>query len=164
MKKLTAIYARYSSHAQDGGTSIEVQVETCRRALAGQEGREYIDRARSGRALAGREALLLLLADAEAGQLDRLHVYKYDRLGRNLAETSAIIAQLEDCGVEVVSVTEGKDQLARGVQLVVAEHYSRALAERTRDGLIQRFRQHARTGGPRPRASSPKRSAGSGTS
>jgi hypothetical protein len=29
MKKITAIYARYSSHAQDGGTSIEVQIETC---------------------------------------------------------------------------------------------------------------------------------------
>jgi hypothetical protein len=77
-------------------------------------------------------------------------VYKYDRLGRNLAETSTILAQLEDNGVEVVSVTEGKDQLARGVQLVAAEHYSRALAERTRDGLMQRFKQHAWTGGPAP--------------
>ena len=116
----------------------------------GRQVREYVDRARTGRSLAGREALLRLLADAEAGQIERLHVYKYDRLGRNLAETSAIIAQLEDSGVEVVSVTEGKDALARGVQLVVAEHYSRALAERTRDGLIQRFRQRARTGGPPP--------------
>ena len=150
MKQKAAIYARYSSHAQDGGTSIEVQTETCQRALAGQEFREYVDRAKSGRSMAGREALLQLLADAEAGQIDRACIYKYDRLGRNLAETSAIIAQLEDCGVEVISVTEGKDQLARGVQLVVAEHYSRALAERTRDGLLQRFKEHAWTGGPAP--------------
>jgi DNA invertase Pin-like site-specific DNA recombinase len=101
-------------------------------------------------AFGGEEGLLRLLADAEAGQIERLLVYKYDRLGRNLAETSAIIAQLEDSGVEVVSVTEGKDTLARGVQLVVAEHYSRALAERTRDGLMQRFKQRASTGGPPP--------------
>jgi hypothetical protein len=32
----------------------------------------------------------------------------------------------------------------------VAEHYSRALAERTRDGLMQRFKQRASTGGPPP--------------
>ena len=150
MSKATAIYARYSSHAQDGGTSIEVQLDACGRGLAPGSVREYVDRARSGRSMVGREALLRLLADAEAGQIDRVLVYKYDRLGRNLAETSAIIAQLEDSGLEVVSVTEGKDQLARGVQLVVAEHYSRALAERTRDGLMQRFKQHASTGGPPP--------------
>lgn len=150
MRKTTAIYARYSSHAQDGGTSIEVQLDACRRDLPPRSFREYVDRARTGRALAGREALLRLLADAEAGEIERLLVYKYDRLGRNLAETSAIIAQLEDCGVEVVSVTEGKDALARGMHLVISEHYSRVLAERTRDGLVKRFEQKAWTGGPPP--------------
>ena len=101
-------------------------------------------------ALAGREALLRLLADTEAGQIERVPVYKYDRLGRNLAETSAIIAQLEDSGIEVGSATEGKDALARGMHLVISEHYSRALAERTRDGLVKRFEQKAWTGGPPP--------------
>ncbi len=149
MKK-TAIYARYSSHAQDGGTSIEVQLDACRRDLPPRTVREYVDRARTGRSMAGREALLRLLADAEAGQIERVLVYKYDRLGRNLAETSAIIAQLEDSGVEVVSITEGKDALARGMHLVISEHYSRVLAERTRDGLVKRFEQKAWTGGPPP--------------
>ena len=150
MKKATAIYARYSSHAQDGGTSIEVQLDACSRGLEPGSFREYVDRARTGRSVVGREALLRLLADGDAGQIDRVLVYKYDRIGRNLAETSAIIAQLEDSGVEVVSVTEGKDALARGMHLVISEHYSRALAERTRDGLIKRFEQRAWTGGPAP--------------
>ena len=150
MKKTTAIYARYSSHAQDGGTSIEVQLDACSRDLPPKTYREYVDRARTGRSMAGREALLRLLADAEAGRIERLLVYKFDRLGRNLAETSAIIAQLEDSGVEVVSVTEGKDALARGMHLVISEHYSRVLAERTRDGLVKRFEQNAWTGGPPP--------------
>ena len=148
MLKLTAIYARYSSHAQDGGTSIDVQIEACSRGL--ERCLEYIDRARTGRSMVGREALLRLLADAEAGKIDRVVVYKYDRLGRNLAETSAIIAQLEDCGVEVGSVTEGKDALARGMHLVISEHYSRALAERTHAGLVKRFEQKSWTGGPAP--------------
>jgi len=93
--------------------------------------------------------MLRLLEDAEAGKIGRLFVYKYDRLGRS-AETHAIVAQLEECGVEVISATEGKDSLARGVQLVVAEHYSRLLAENTRNGLLQRFEQGAWTGGPPP--------------
>lgn len=111
--------------------SLEVQTDICRKALAGETVREYIDRAKTGRSMAGREAPLQLLAHAEAGQIDRVCVYKYDRLGSNLAKTSAIIAQLEDGGVEVVSVTEGKDALTRGMHLVIREHYSRALAERT---------------------------------
>jgi site-specific DNA recombinase len=147
--KTDAMYCRYSSHAQDGGTSIEVQTEACRKAADG-ECREYCDKAKSGTAVAGRTALLKLLADAEAGQIGRLFVHKYDRLGRNLAETSAIIAQLEECGVEVISVTEGKDTLARGMHLVISEHYSRVLSERTRAGLVKRHEQRAWTGGPAP--------------
>ena len=150
MRKATAVYARYSSHAQDGGTSIEVQLEACGKGLAPGSVREYVDRARTGRAMAGREALLRLMADAEAGLIERVLVYKYDRLGRNLAETSTIIAQFEDIGVEVVSITEGADALARGMHLVISEHYSRALSERTRDGLAKRFEQRAWTGGPAP--------------
>lgn len=150
MTRKTAIYARYSSHAQDGGTSIAVQLEACGRGLEPAGVLEYVDRAKTGRAVAGREALLQLLADAVEGKIERVLVYKYDRVGRNLAETSAIIAQLEDCGVEVASVTEGKDALARGMHLVISEHYSRALAERTRDGLVKRFEQGAWTGGPPP--------------
>lgn len=149
MKK-TAIYARYSSHAQDGGTSIEVQHDACRRDLQPKTYREYVDRARTGRSMVDREAFLRLLADAEAGQVERVLVYKFDRIGRNLADTSAIIAQLEDGGVEVVSVTEGKDALARGMHLVISERHWRVLAERTRDGLVKRFEQKAWTGGPPP--------------
>ena len=150
MRKTVAIYARYSSHAQDGGTSIEVQLDACAKGLDPGTFREYVDRARTGRAMAGREALLRLLADADAGQVERVLVYKYDRLGRNLAETSAIIAQLEDSGVDVASISEGRDALARGMHLVIGEHYSRVLSERTRDAMVKRFEQRVWTGGPAP--------------
>ena len=146
--KIDACYIRYSSAKQSEGTSIEVQIEACHAASDGIC-REYIDEARTGRALAGRTALLRLIADAERGEIKRLFVYKYDRLGRS-SETHTIVADLEDLGVQVLSVTEGQDELARGVQLVVAEHYSKALAERTRDGLAKRFEQRAWTGGMAP--------------
>lgn len=146
--KHDAIYARYSSHAQDDSTSIEVQIETCERA-AGGACRQYVDRAKTGRTMAGRSQLLALLADAASGKLKRVFVYKFDRFGRD-AETHTIVRDLEEHGVEVVSATEGTNQLARGIQLVVAEDYSRQLANRTRDGLAKRFEQGGFTGGVPP--------------
>ena len=146
--KHDAVYARYSSHRQDDGTSIDVQLEACHR-LAGDPCVDYVDKAKTGRTKAGRKALLRLIADAEADKIARLFIYRYDRLGRS-AETHAIVADLEDLDVEVISATEGKDALARGVQLVVAEHYSKALAERTRDGLLKRFDEGRWTGGHPP--------------
>jgi DNA invertase Pin-like site-specific DNA recombinase len=148
MTKGDAIYARYSSHKQDDSTSIEVQIEACERA-AGHPCAHYIDRARTGRAVAGRGELQRLLADAEAGKIHRLWLYKYDRLGR-AAATHAIVEDLEDLGVEVISVSEGTNALARGVNLVVAQDFSRQLGQRTRDGLMKRHQQRSWTGGTPP--------------
>jgi len=146
--KHDAVYARYSSHAQDDGTSIDVQIEQCERA-AGGTCTHYIDKAKTGRAMGGRARLLAMLADAADGKLRRVFVYKFDRLGRD-AETHTIVRDLEENGVEVLSATEGTNALARGIQLVVAEDYSRQLATRTRDGLAKRFEQGAFTGGVAP--------------
>ena len=49
--------------------------------------------------------------------------------------------------MQLVSATEGTNARARGIQFVVAEDYSRQLAQRTRDGLLKRFEQGAFTGG-----------------
>lgn len=143
-----ALYARYSSHAQDDGTSIQVQIEACEKAADGPL-RHFIDQARTGRTTGGRAEVLRLMQEAEAGRIGRLYVYKYDRLGR-AAETHVLVEDLEQHGVEVISVTEGTNALARGVQLVVAADYSRVLAERTRAGLIQRHKEGCWTGGPPP--------------
>jgi site-specific DNA recombinase len=144
-QRIDAVYARYSSHKQDDGTSIEVQLESCHHA-AGGPCVDYVDRARTGRAIGGRIQLLRLIDDAAAGRIGRVFVYKFDRLGR-AAETHSMVAELEECGVEVISATEGKEALSRGIQLVVAEHYSKALAERTFAGLVKRFEAHQWTGG-----------------
>src|SRR5437762_1307318 len=70
MPRSDAVYARYSSHRQDDGTSIDVQLDACRRAAGGPLA-EYIDRARTGRAIANREELRRLLDDAAAGRVGR---------------------------------------------------------------------------------------------
>lgn len=146
--KYDALYARYSSHAQDDSTSIAVQIESCER-MAGRGLAHFIDQAKTGKTIGGRTELLRLIREAEAGRIGKLYVYKFDRLGR-AAETHVLVEDLERCGVEVISVTEGTNALARGVQLVVAADYSRVLAERTRAGLIQRHKEGCWTGGPPP--------------
>lgn len=132
----SAIYARYSSHNQDGGTSIEVQLEVCR-GVAESGAKEYIDKAVTGTTMS-RPAFDRMLRDAEAGLFDTLYIHKYDRFGRS-AYAHAIAADLEAMGVRVVSATEGDDALSRGIQLVVAEDYSRKLSERCKAGQRKRF-------------------------
>src|SRR5690606_32264806 len=90
-----------------------------------------------------------LLADAEAGKIGRVYVYKFDRLGR-AGSAHAIVDDLEDLGVEVVSATEGDNALVRGMSLVIGADFSRQLAQRTRDGLERRHAERAWTGGTPP--------------
>jgi len=61
-----------------------------------------------------------------------------------------LVEDLESFDVQVISVTERTNALAREVQLVVAADFSRVLGERTRSGMVQRHRQHQWTGGEPP--------------
>jgi DNA invertase Pin-like site-specific DNA recombinase len=94
------LYARYPSYRQDDSTSIDVQVEQCERHAAGPLA-HYIDRARTGRSVAGRPEFERLPNDAAAGKIGRLFVHKFDRLGRDSA-IHAVITDLEEYGVEVI--------------------------------------------------------------
>ena len=64
-------YYRYSSEAQRDSTSIDVQREQCER-WAGEALAAYVDEASTGRALAGRENLHRLMADAAQGKISRV--------------------------------------------------------------------------------------------
>src|SRR5439155_22700829 len=76
--------------------------------------------------------------------------YGFDRVGRNESDNFSIVDELEGAGVEVVSATEGRDVLTRGMMLVMSAHYSRELAQKTRNGLLKRHAQRAFTGGVTP--------------
>jgi site-specific DNA recombinase len=145
LHKVDAIYARYSSPKQNDGTSIQVQLDHAHRD-ADADAIEYVDRARTGRALGKRIEFKGLRADIEAGKIKRLFVYMYNRLGRS-SKLHSIVEEFEKQGCEVISCTEGRDAVVRGIQLVLGKDYSDRLARTTRDGLMQRFRQGTHTGG-----------------
>lgn len=109
----TVAYMRVSSEEQKQRQTITTQHEQIERyslkheiAVAdfyaddGISGTIPIDQRPEGRRL---------IADARAGKLKRLLVYKLDRLGRDALVTLSAIDALDQCGVEIVSITQNLD-------------------------------------------------------
>jgi DNA invertase Pin-like site-specific DNA recombinase len=98
-------YLRVSSKAQDFPTQ-RAAIE--RAALArGDVVNAWYAEKRSGKTLA-RPELDRLRADARAGLVGRLYVFRLDRLTRSgIRDTFELIEELRTAGVEVVSVADG---------------------------------------------------------
>lgn len=113
MKKRFAIYARYSSHEQDGTHSIEDQTDACNKFVADEGGavvKKYIDRAQSGRTEA-REQYERLLQDAlnTPKPFDAIVTWKFDRFGRSGIPSLINRAKIRKAGIEVLSTCEKFD-------------------------------------------------------
>ena len=101
-----ALYARVSTtgHGQDVGLQLDEL-----RQVAAQRGWEiagvYEDAGISG-TKTSRPGLDRMLADAQAGKLDIVAVWKLDRLGRSLQHVLATLDQLNAQGVAFVSLRD----------------------------------------------------------
>ncbi len=101
-----ALYARVSTvgHGQDVGLQLDEL-----RQVAVQRGwtiaAEYVDAGVSGVAVS-RAGLDRMLADAQAGRLDVVAVWKLDRLGRSLQHLLGVLQGLQDQGVAFVSLRD----------------------------------------------------------
>ena len=101
-----ALYARVSTTGQ--GQDVGLQLEELRQAAALRGWRvvdEYVDEGISG-AKTTRPGLDRLLADAQAGKLDVVAVWKLDRLGRSLQHVLSVLDQLTAHGVQFVSLRD----------------------------------------------------------
>ncbi len=99
------IYARVSTsnHGQDVGLQLDEL-----RQVAAQRGyvvTEYVDQGVSG-VKTSRPALDRMLADAQAGKLDVVLVWKLDRLGRSLQHVLTVLDALTGQGVGFVSLRD----------------------------------------------------------
>lgn len=92
-----ALYARVSTSGK--GQDPAMQLEALRR-VAEQRGRhvvnEYVDIGVSGKK-DHRPALDQMMADAHAGRLDVIAVWKFDRFGRSLRHLVEALDQTERC-------------------------------------------------------------------
>jgi len=144
-----AIYTRKSTEKgmEQEFTSIDSQREAIEAYVVSQRGKgwaalstRYDDAGWSGSTLE-RPAFTQLRADIDAGMIDVVAVYKFDRLSRNFADFVALIDDLDERGVSVVSTTQSIDtstdvgRLILNVLASFAEYERKQIAERIRDKM-----------------------------
>jgi len=151
-----AVYARYSSDRQSE-TSIEDQVERCRRFVADRGGRVdellvFADHAVSGASLErpGIEALLRAVAER---RVDVVVTEDLSRVSRRQADAHALLDRLSYAGVALLGVADAIDTSQRSSRLLfsvrsmLADAYLEDLRDKTLRGLEARARAGLATGG-----------------
>ena len=155
--KFTALYVRVSTDAQyEEGYSIDVQTEKLKQwcLLKGIERfRVYEDGGWSGSNIK-RPAMEQMLFHIQQGLIERVIVYKLDRLSRSQKDTLFLLEEMFlPNGVEFVSLNEnletdsplGKAMI--GVLSVFAQLERENIKERTRMGMYQRVKEGYWPGG-----------------
>ena len=130
-----ALYARVSTtgHGQDVGLQLDEL-----RQVAAQRGwapAEYVDEGISG-SQGSRPALDRLMADARAGRLDVVAVWRFDRFARDTRHLLVTMDEFRRMGVEFVSLREQVDTstpMGKAMFTIIA-----AISELERDLLRER--------------------------
>jgi DNA invertase Pin-like site-specific DNA recombinase len=105
--RIDAIYARQSVDKKDS-ISIESQMEFCKYELKGGSSKEYTDKGFSGKNT-DRPKFQELIRDIEAGLIQRVVVYKLDRISRSIIDFANMMELFQKYSVEFVSSTEKFD-------------------------------------------------------
>jgi len=159
-----AIYTRKSS--EDGleqeFNSLDAQREACAAYITSQKAEDwkmlpdhYDDGGISGGTM-DRPALHRLLSDIDEGKVDRIVVYKIDRLTRSLADFAKIVDHLDEANASFVSVTQSFNtatsmgRLTLNMLLSFAQFEREVTAERIRDKLAASKRKGLWMGGHVP--------------
>jgi DNA invertase Pin-like site-specific DNA recombinase len=160
MRKHTALYIRVSSDKQ----LHRSQLADLERWKASQDGpvREYRDKA-TGKTM-DRPGWSRLWADVEAGRVDRIVVWRLDRLGRTAAGLTSLFEDLQSRSVGLVSIRDSLDlstasgRLMANVLASVAAYETEVRSERVRAG-IDAARAEGKTWGGRQEGSRNKTTA-----
>lgn len=153
-----AIYSRKSKFTGKG-ESIENQIELCRRYIEmndkGMQIEIYEDEGFSGGNL-DRPQFKQMMKDARAGKLNRIVVYRLDRISRNIGDFAGLIEELNRMEVEFVSIKEQFDTsspLGRAM-MYIASIFSQlereTIAERIRDNMLELAKTGRWLGGVTP--------------
>lgn len=152
---MVGIYARQSLDKKDS-ISIETQIELCKKEIPdGEEFRVYTDKGFSGKNT-NRPEFQRLMDDVERGEINRVIVYRLDRISRSIADFAGIMNILEQKQISFVSVTEKFDTstpMGRAmlyIVMVFAQLERETIAERIRDNYYSRGKLGVWLGGPAP--------------
>lgn len=156
--RMNVAYLRVSTEAQTEKFGLDMQREKildyCKRKGV-EIGKWYIDGGYSGSNLQ-RPKIQELLSDAESGLIDRVYIYKLDRISRDVIDTFDLLYRvLPKYGVEIVSMTEDlkfenpMDKVMIGVNAIMGQYEREVICMRTKAGMKERIKKGYWMGGGR---------------
>lgn len=153
MTKQTAIYARQSVDKKES-LSIEGQIELCQ--AMGKDAIIYKDKGYSGKNTE-RPELQRLLEDITADKIEKVIVYKLDRISRNITDFYKLYEIMNEHKCEFVSVSEAFDtsnamgRAMMGILAVFAQMERENIQKRVKDNYYYRTATTGSwAGGPAP--------------
>lgn len=149
---MIAIYARQSIEKKDS-ISIESQIEYAKREIFSEDFKIYQDSGYSGKNT-NRPAFHQMMDDVKAGSIEKVVVYRLDRISRSILDFADFINVLEANQISFVSATEKFDTstpMGRAMLYIIvvfAQLERETIAERVKDNYYARVKKGAWGGGP----------------
>lgn len=150
-----AIYARQSIDKKES-LSIEAQIDICKKECGSKNQLIiYKDKGYSGKNT-NRPGFCKMMQDIKNGIIDRVIVYRLDRLSRSITDFGQIWEELDSYHVSFTSVSEKFDTetpVGRAmiyIIMVFAQLERETIAERVKDNYYERAKYGTWLGGPAP--------------
>lgn len=147
-----AIYARVSTEDQNCG----LQLTDLRRYVQRMEWKpvEYVEKESS---VKRRPIFERMIADAKAGKVDVILVWRIDRFARSMKDFVTLTLQLDAAKVRLISITENVDtgdenpfaEFQRGLLALLAQLERKIIITRVRAGMAEAKRQGKHCGRPK---------------
>lgn len=151
---MIAIYARQSVDKKDS-ISIESQIDKCRMEIGDAEYSTYVDKGYSGKNTE-RPAFLRMMGDIKRGRIDKVIVYRIDRISRAILDFGKIIDTFKTYHVEFCSHTEKFDtstpigMAMLNIIMVFAQLERETIQQRIKDNYYARREKGFFMGGVTP--------------
>ncbi|MDO4581242.1 MAG: recombinase family protein [Bacillota bacterium] len=151
---MIAIYARQSVDRADS-ISIESQIEFCQYETRGEAFQSYLDRGFSGKNT-DRPAFVQMMDDIDSGLINKVIVYKLDRISRSVLDFSAMMEHFAQQHVEFVSCSEKFDtsspmgRAMLNICIVFAQLERETIQKRVTDAYFSRSQKSFYMGGRVP--------------
>ncbi|MBE6845440.1 MAG: recombinase family protein [Ruminococcus sp.] len=149
-----AIYARKSVFREDS-ISIESQIEMCRYEARGAETVVYQDNGFSGKNT-DRPDFQRMMTDIRAKRINKVIVYKLDRISRSILDFSEMMDEFQKYKVDFISATERFDtsspmgRAMLNICIVFAQLERETIQQRVADAYSSRSRRGFYMGGKIP--------------
>ena len=144
-----AAYCRVSKKIELQATSLETQMATYRKIISEHPGWKlagiYADRGISGTCKANRTEFMRLLADCDAGKIDKILVKSVSRMARNTVDMLETVRDLREKGISIYFEKEKVDTMSLTSELLLsiyaafAQNESFSLSENMKSGVRKRF-------------------------